>query len=380
MDLAYSTEQELFRRTITEFVEQQVTPRVAQMEKEHAIPEELYRAIADMGFYGLRYPEDIGGQGGDNILFAILLEELARGYLSVAAATMMQCLMGTEFLHRCGTDEQKERLLYPALRGEKYGAICMTEPLGGTDLGAIATTAVRQGDTYTLEGSKSWITGADRADYFTVAAKTDPQAGFKGIDLFLVEADNPGLEVGSEIPKLSAWGVHCYEVNLRDVKVPVENLFGGQEGQGFPLLRGVLNDIRVHTGALALGVARAALEDAKSYAQQRQAFGRPIVKFQAMAHKLAKMAIDIENSRLLIYQGAWRMDQGLPVNRESAMAKYVATETAIDCAEQAGRIFGALGTSLELGPQRYLRDARWFLYGGGTQTINLDIIARELQK
>lgn len=380
MDFAFSTEQELFRRTVAEFVEQRVTPRVESMEREHAIPEELYRAIADMGFYGLRYPEAIGGQGGDNVLFAIMLEELAKGYLSVAAATMMQCLMGTEFIYRCGTDDHKERLLYPALKGEKYGGICMTEPLGGTDLGAIATTAVRQGDTYVLDGSKSWITGADRADYFTVAAKTDPEAGFKGIDLFLVEAGTPGLEVGGEIPKISAWGVHCYEVNLRRVEIPVENLFGGQEGQGFPLLRGILNDIRVHTGALALGVARAALEDALAYAQKRQAFGRPIVKFQAMAHKLAQMAIDIETSRLLIYQAAWRMDQGLPVNKESAMAKFVATETSIDCAEQAGRIFGALGTSLELGPQRYLRDARWFLYGGGTQTINLDIIARELSK
>ena len=188
------------------------------------------------------------------------------------------------------------------------------------------------------------------------------------------------MEVGNEIPKLSAWATHCFEVNLRDVEIPVENLYGGKEGQGFPLLRGILNDIRVHTGALALGIARAALEEAIDYARQRQAFGRPIIKFQAMAHKLSKKGIDIESTRLLISQAAWMMDQDLNVNKEAAIAKYVATEAAIDCAEQAGRIFGALGTSLELGPQRYLRDARWFLYGGGTQTINLDIIARELQR
>ena len=380
MDFNFTPEQELFRRTVREFADRHIRPRIAEMEENKDIPRDLMEQMAEQGMFGLRYPETYGGQGGDNALFAILNEELARCYLSAAARAMMQCLMGTEFIYRCGTEEQRQRLLIPAIRGETFGTMCMTEPTSGTDLGAMQTTAVRDGDGYVINGSKSWITGANMVDFFTVAAKTDPEAGFRGIDLFLVERDTPGLEVGKRIEKLTAWSSGCYELFFKDVRVPAENLFGGEEGQGGVLLRGILNDIRVHTAALALGVTRAAYEDSLEYAKQRVAFKRPIIKFQAMKHKLAKMVVDIEAARLMITYAAWLLDQGLPCNLQAATAKYHVTEAAIDATEDATRMFGAYGMSMDMSPQRYFRDARWFLYGAGTQTINLDIIASEVSR
>ena len=380
MDFSFTPEQEIFRRTVREFADRHIRPRIPEMEEKGKIPQDIMDRIAEQGFYGLRYPEEVGGQGGDNVLFAIFVEEMSRCYVSTAARAMMQCLMGTDFLHRFGTEEQKQEFLIPALKGERYGTMCMTEPSGGTDLGAIQTTAVREGDEYVINGQKSWITGADVCDFFTVAAKTDPEAGFRGVDLFLVEKDRPGVEVGKRIDKLIATASGCYELFFRDVRIPADRLYGGEEGNGFRLLRSILNDIRVHTAAMGLGVARAAYEEAFEYAQQRVAYGRPIIKHQAIAHKLAKMEVDVQASRLLIYYAAWLMDQGKPHNVEAAVCKYHVTEGGLRIVDDATRIFGAYGASMEMNIQRYFRDMRWLLYGAGTQTMILNIITYELQK
>jgi alkylation response protein AidB-like acyl-CoA dehydrogenase len=380
MDFGFTPEQELFRRTVRDFTDRVIRPRIPEMEETKEIPRDILDEVAAQGFYGLRYPEEIGGQGGDNVLFAILVEEMARCYMSTAARAMMQCLMGTDFIHRFGTEEQKQEFLIPALKGERYGTMCMTEPSGGTDLGAIETTAMRDGDEYVINGQKTWITAADQCDFFTVAAKTDPGAGFRGVDLFLVEKDRPGVQVGSRIDKLIAVASGCYELFFRNVRVPADHLFGEEEGNGFRLLRGILNDIRVHTAAQGLGVARAAYEEAFEYAQQRVAFGRPIIKHQAIAHKLAKMEVDVAASRLLIYHAAWLMDQKLPHNVEAAVCKYHVTEGGLRIVDDATRILGAYGSSMEMDVQRYFRDMRWLLYGAGTQTVILNIIASELER
>jgi alkylation response protein AidB-like acyl-CoA dehydrogenase len=380
MDFGFTPEQEIFRRTVREFADGIIRPRIPEMEETKEIPRDILDEIAAQGFYGLRYPEEIGGQGGDNVLFAIFVEEMARCYMSTAARAMMQCLMGTDFLHRFGTEEQKREFLIPALKGERYGTMCMTEPSGGTDLGAIQTTAVRDGDEYVINGQKTWITAADQCDFFTVAAKTDPGAGFRGVDLFLVERDRPGVQVGSRIDKLIAVASGCYELFFRNVRVPADHLFGEEEGNGFRLLRGILNDIRVHTAAQGLGVARAAYEEAFEYAQQRVAFDRPIINHQAIAHKLAKMEVDVAASRLLIYHAAWLMDQKLPHNVEAAVCKYYVTEGGLRIVDDATRILGAYGSSMEMNVQRYFRDMRWLLYGAGTQTVILNIIASELAR
>lgn len=378
MDFRFTAEQELFRRTVADFVVSEVEPAIPEMEEKGEIPLPLFRRMGELGYFGLRYPEAYGGAGADMVTFCILCEELARGYMSVAAACAMQCLMGTDFIYRFGTDDHRERLLIPAIRGEKIGTIAMTEPGAGSDLGGITTTAVRDGDGYILNGTKAWITNATRADFLTVAAKTDPEAGFKGIDMFLVEKGTPGLTVGRKIEKMGVVASETSEVILRDVWVPAENLFGGQEGQGFAALRGILNDIRVMTAALSLGLARAAMEASLRYAQEREAFRRPIIKFQAIQHKLADMAVDIEASRLLTYYTAWLIDQGERCNKEAAATKLFASEAAIRAADEATRIFGAYGFAMELPAQRFFRDARFLLYGGGTSEILRNIIAREL--
>lgn len=380
MDFKLSPQHELFRRTVAEFVEKEVTPRIPEMEESGEIPRDLWRRVAALGYFGLRYPEKYGGSNADSLMFAIFLEEMARGYMSLAAATMMQCLMGTNFIYRFGTEEQRERLLVPALRGEKIGTIAMTEPGAGSDLGAITTRAVREGDSYILDGTKTWITSASRADFFTVAAKTnlDPKAGFKGIDMFLVEKGTPGLAVGKRIKKVGAVASETSELTFKEARVPVENLFGGKEGFGFGALREMLNEIRVMTGALGLGLARAARDEAFKYSQARMAFGKKIGEFQAIQHKLADMETDVGLSRLMVYYGAWLIDQKLPCSKEAAIAKLYATEAGVKAADEATRIFGAYGMAMEMAPQRLFRDGRFLLYGGGTSEILRNIIAKEM--
>ncbi|MBI3913949.1 MAG: acyl-CoA dehydrogenase family protein [Chloroflexi bacterium] len=378
MDFRLSPQHEIFRRTVAEFVEKEVSPRVAEMEARSEWDVALFKRMGELGYFGLRYPEKYGGANADAVMFAIFLEEMARGYMSLAAAAMMQCLMGTNFIHRFGTEEMRERLLVPALRGEKIGTIAMTEPGAGSDLGAITTRAVREGDSYIIDGTKTWITSATRADFFTIAAKTNPAAGFKGIDMFLVEKGTPGLSVGKKINKVGVVASETSEITLKEVRVPAENLFGGKEGSGFAALREMLNEIRVMTGALGLGLARAARDESLKYAQQRAAFGKKIGEFQAIQHKLADMETEIELSRLMVHYGAWLIDQKLPCNKEAAIAKLSATEAAAKCADEATRIFGAYGMAMEMAPQRFFRDARFLLYGGGTSELLRNIIAKEM--
>lgn len=378
MDFRLTEEQRMFQQSVADFVDREVIPVAREMDEDEKFPWKAFRKIAELGWLGVRYPEEYGGAGADNMSYNLMCEELARGSLGLAATVAMQALMGTDFVHRFGTDDQKERLLAPALRGEKIGTIAMTEPEAGSDLGGIHTTAVRDGDEYVLNGTKMWITSATVADFFTVAAKTDPDAGFRGVDLFLVEKDTSGLSVGRPIEKLGTRSSETSEVILEDVRVPAENLLGGEEGQGVSLLRGILDEIRVMTGALSVGLAQAALDAALGYAQEREAFDRPIAKFQAIQHKLAEMATELEAARTLVYRAAWLIDEGTPDTKLSAMAKLFASEMANTVVDETTRIYGSYGFAMEYDAQRYFRDARFLLYGGGTSEIVKNMIAREL--
>ena len=378
MDFRFTEEQEFFRRVVANFVDTEVLPVAAELDEQEAFPWDLFRKIAHLGWLGLRYPEDHGGSGADTMTFNLMCEELARGSLAVAATVAMQALMGTDFIYRFGTQKQKQQLLGPALRGEKIGGICMTEPGAGSDLGAIRTTAIEDGEGFLLNGTKMWVTSATVADFFTVAAKTDPEAGFRGVDLFLVETNKNGVKVGRQIKKLGTRASETSEVVLENVWVPHENLLGDEVGQGMMLLRSILDQIRVMTGALSVGLARAALNSALRYAQEREAFGRPIIKFQGIQHKLAEMATRLEAARMLVYRAAWLIDQGSPDTQISAMAKLFASEMANYVADETTRIFGAYGYAMEFDAQRYFRDARFLLYGGGTSEILKNMIARTL--
>jgi len=377
MDFHLSEEQELFRRSVAEFVDKEVVPVAAKIDKEGQFPTELFKMVGELGYFGVRYPEKYGGAGGDEVMFTILCEELARGSLSLAASVSMQCLMGTNFIYRFGTEEQKQRLLVPAIRGGKMGVISMTEPDAGSDLGNIKTVAVRDSDGYVLNGQKTWVTNAIRADFFTVAAKTDPEVGFKGIDMFLVERDRPGVSVGRDIPKMGVRGQGTAELILEDCRIPVENLFG-EEGTGVRNLQAILAQIRTMMGALSLGLARAALEAGAQYAQERVQFGRPIAKFQAISHKLADMATELEAARWLVYRSAWLIDQGKADMKAASMAKLFASEMANRLADEATRIFASYGFAMEYDVQRYFRDARLLLLGGGTSEILRTIISRQM--
>ena len=379
MDFRLTEEQEMFRQAVAEFVDREVIPVAGILDEQEEFPWEIFRKIARLGWLGIRYPEVYGGGEADNMTFNLMCEELARGSLAVAATVAMQSLMGTDFIHRFGTEEQKQRWLVPALRGEKIGSIAMTEPGAGSDLGGIRTVAVGGDDGYVLNGTKMWITSATVADFFTVAAKTDPEAGFRGVDLFLVEKERPGVSVGKQIKKLGTRASETSELILENVWVPKENLLSEEEGQGVVLLRNILDQIRVMTGALSVGLAQAALTSAIKYAQEREAFGRPIIKFQAIQHKLADMATRLEAARTLVYRATWLIDEGIPDTKISAMAKLFASEMANYVADETTRIFGAYGFAMEYDAQRYYRDARFLLYGGGTSEILKNMIARELE-
>ena len=377
MTLGLTDEHLRFRLSLRDFVDREVAPVARQLDERAEFPWDLFRRCAGNGYLGLRYPESSGGSGADFVTFCILAEELARGSLSLAAVVAMQGLMGTDFVQRFGTADHRRRLLEPALRGEKIGTIAMTEPDFGSDLGGITTRAEPDGSGWVLRGRKMWITSATVADFFTVAAKTDPDAGFKGIDFFLVEKGMPGLSVGRQIEKLGVRASETSEVILDAVVVPGENLLG-QRGTGFQNLNAILAEIRTMTGALGLGLGQAALEASLRYAGERLQFGRPIGSFQAVAHRLAEMATELEAARSLVYTAAAEISAGRRDMKLASMAKLFATETANRLADGCTRIFGSYGFAMEYDAQRYFRDARFLLYGGGTSEILRTIIAKEL--
>jgi len=377
MDFALSAEQIRFREAVRQFTAREIAPAAREMDERGEFPHEMFRRCAANGYFGLRYPESVGGMEADFLTYCLMIEELAAGSLALASIVAMQTLMGTDLVFRFGTDEHRARLIEPALRGEKIGTIAMTEPDFGSDLGGITTRAERNGEGWVISGRKMWITSATVADFFSVAAKTDADAGFKGIDFFLVEKGMPGLSVGRRIEKLGVRASETSELILDDVFVPGDHLLGAQ-GTGFRNLGAILTQIRVMTGALALGLGQAALDASIRYANERVQFGKPIATYQAVAHKIAEMGTRLEAARTLVYRAAWDIDQGRRDNTLASMTKLFATETANFIADECTRIFGSYGFAMEYDAQRYYRDARFLLYGGGTSEILRTMIARDL--
>jgi alkylation response protein AidB-like acyl-CoA dehydrogenase len=374
--LLRAEERELYRASIRDFVEREVLPAAEELDRHGEFPHRLFGRLAELGCFGLRYPASLGGQDADFQTACVLYEELAAGSLSLAAIAAMQGLMGTVFVHRFGTAEQHERYLRPALRGEKVGTFALTEPEAGSDLGGMRTRARRTGGGWHLTGSKTWITSAPVADFLTVGAKTTDEPGIKSIALFLLDAATPGYTVGRPIEKLGTRSSLTSEVHL-DCEVPADALLGG-EGQGVRNVGGTLSEIRVITAALATGLARRALQDSAAYASERQAFGRPIGEFQLIAAKLAVMATELHAARLATYDAAVRIDAGEDVTTVAAMAKYFATEVCARVVDETTRIFGSYGFAMEYPAQRYFRDARFLLSGGGTSEILQGLIGRDV--
>jgi butyryl-CoA dehydrogenase len=375
MDFDLGDEQRAVRDLFARFCDERIAPAAAAIDEAHAFPRALFGELARLGFFGMRYPEQAGGSGGDLVGFCLALEEVARGSVSLAGCATMQALMGTEFLHRLGNAEIVERLFRPALAGERIGAICMTEPDAGSDLASIATTARSVDGGYVLSGRKTWVTSAPVADFFTVFARAGEA---KKLTIFLVERDFAGVTVGRAIEKMGVWALPTSEVAFDDCFVPRSHRLSRDEGDGETHLREILAEIRIATGAIALGVARAALAEACRYAGERRQFGKPIDRFQAIQIKLADMATSIAAAAHLVHHAAWLKDAGRPHHLEAAMAKLCASETAASVCDQAARVLASYGFAMEYPVQRYLRDVRFTLIGGGTSEILKLVIAREL--
>ena len=374
-----SEEQELFRATVRQFAEHEIAPRAEEFDQHGVFPRDVFRRLGELGYFALRYPEHVGGQDADFVTTCLLYEELARASLSVAAICAMQSLMGTYFVFKYGSEEQRQRYLVPALRGEKIGTFAITEANAGSDLGGIGTMARRDGDGWLLNGGKTWITSAPVADFVTVGAKTSAERGLENLALFLVDTTLPGFSVGKPIEKLGTRSSLTSEIVLDNVRLPAEALLGN-EGEGVKNVGGILSEIRVMTGALSVGLGQAALDAAGRYANEREAFGQPIARHQAISFKLADMATQLHAARLMTYDAAWRVDRGLPVTQQASMCKLLASEAAASIADEATRIFGSYGFAMEFPAQRYFRDARFLLNGGGTSEILRMLIGREVSR
>jgi benzylmalonyl-CoA dehydrogenase len=375
MDFDLSAEQRAIRDAFARFSDERIAPRAAAIDEAHAFPRELFGELAAMGVFGMRYPEAAGGSGAGLVEFCLALEEIARGSMALAGCAAMQALMGTKFLHMLGNAEVIERLFKPALRGEKIGAICMTEPNAGSDLDSIATHARKVEGGYVLNGQKTWVTSAPVADFFTVFAKAGEA---KKLTLFLVERSFTGLAIGRAIDKMGVRALPTSELAFNDCLVPDSHRLSKEEGDGEAHLRKTLAEIRIITGAMALGTARAALAAAVAYAAERRQFGQPINRYQAIQTRLAEMATGLEAASQLVYRAAWLCDAGRAHHKEAAMAKLCASETAAGVCDHAARVFASYGYAMEYPVQRYLRDIRFTLIGGGTSEILKLVIAKEL--
>jgi alkylation response protein AidB-like acyl-CoA dehydrogenase len=376
--IAFTAEQEAFRGAVARFVDREIVPQADAIDERGEFPREPFKRIGAQGWLGLRYPERYGGADADMVTYCLFAEELARGSLSVAAAAAMQSLMGTYFVYKYGSEALRARYLTPALRGDLVATFALTEPNAGSDVAAITTRAERRGDRWVLRGTKTWVTNAPVADMLTVAAKTSGERGLKNIALFLLDRGAMrGITLGKAIDKMAVRASVTGEILLEDVEVPDEHLLGGETG-GVDKIGSILAEIRIMTAALSVGLARAAYGAALAYARERQAFGKPIGEHQAIAFKLADMLTSLHAAALMTYQAAARLDAGRPIGREAAMAKLFASETAVRITDEAARVFASYGLAMEYPVQRYFRDARFLLPGGGTSEILRVVIGREL--
>ncbi len=376
MDFALTEEQEFFKKIITDTVDRMVVPKAREIDEKDEFPWELWREFTALGYLGLRYPEEIGGMNADPVTAMIFYEQIARGSVGFAQSVIMNILMGTYFVYRFGSEEMKKRCLYPAMKGEKIGTMCFTEDQSGSDLASTRTRVVKDGNEWVINGTKMWITNGPIADMATVLATTDPSKGVKGLNFLLVEKGTPGFSPGQVLDKLGCRGTITGELVFDNVRVPEENLLGTELNKGAEYLGEILDEVRVMTAAMAMGIAQAAFDEGLEYARKRVAFGKTIGNYQLIRAKFADMATEMEASRLMIYNAAWRIKEKLNSRKEAAMTKMFATETCLKVVDEVTRIYGANAFAHEYNPQRHFRDARFLLYGGGTHEIIKDFLGR----
>ena len=364
---------------VRDFVRRDVEPVADKLDREDIVPFDLIDKMKDLGLFGITVPEEYGGLGLDYTTFASIFEELSKGFMSISGAIGTHHIL-TYMLAHYGTEEQKSRFLPDLASGKKRGGLALTEPSGGTDVANLQTTAVKDGEEYIINGTKSFITNGRYGDAFCLLARTDKNAepNHKGISAFVVEKGDPGFRVGRDLDKMGYRGLDTCELIFEDFRIPAENLIGGEEGRGFGQVMSGLETGRINIAARAVGVAQAAFNAAIRYSQQRETFGVPISQHQAIQLKLAEMATKIQAARLLTYDAAGKKDRGERVDLEAGMAKLFASEMCQEVTLDAMRIHGGYGFIKDSPVERYYRDAPLMIIGEGTNEILKVLIARQL--
>jgi alkylation response protein AidB-like acyl-CoA dehydrogenase/putative sterol carrier protein len=371
----FSEQHEMFRQQVRKFVETEIAPNADEWERVQRTPRSAWKRLGEEGLLGILFPEELGGGGADLFYALAFLEELPRSRMGgFCAAVSVQEFIATGALWKRGSRELKDRYLRPSITGDKVGAICITEPDTGSDVAAIRTAAVRDGDFWVINGAKTWITNGVHGDFYVIAAKTAPDAGAGGISLIAADASLPGIRT-NKLKKLGWHSSDTAEIQFEDLRVPVPNLIG-HENRGFYYLMETFAIERLVTAAISIGGSILALEETLAYMNSRKAFGRPIKSFQALRHRLADLSSELEAVRQLVYHTAWLVEQGEPAVRESSMSKLLSTELNKRLVDECLQFFGGYGFSEEYPMARFYRDARVSTIVAGTSEIMREIIAK----
>lgn len=378
MHFELTKEQQMIKEMVRDFAEKEIAPYASKWDEEAIFPIETFKKMGELGLFGIPFPEQYGGSGGDTISYAIAVEEIGRACggtgLSYAAAVSL----GASPIYYFGTEEQKKEWLVPMAKGEAFGSFGLTEPNAGSDAGGTQTRAILDGDEYVINGEKCWITNAGYARQVIVTAVTGKdEQGKNIISALIVPTDTPGFSINCHYDKMGVRASNTCELVLQGVRVPKENILGDPK-KGFKQFLYTLDGGRISIAALAVGIAQAAFEKALQYAKERKQFGQPIAKFQAIQFKLADMAMQLELARNMVYKAAWLKDQGKPFTKEAAYAKLFASETGFHICNQAIQIHGGYGYMKEYGVERHLRDIKLMEIGEGTSEIQRLVIARQL--
>lgn len=375
MNFLLTEEQEMIRKMVRDFAENEVAPTAAERDEEQRFDRSIFEKMAELGLTGIPWPEKYGGIGADYLSYVIAVEELSRVDASVGVTLSAHISLASWPIYKFGTEEQKEKYLRPLAEGKYIGAYALTEPGSGSDAASMKTTAQRDGDHYILNGSKIFITNGGEAEVYIVFALTDPEKKHRGCSAFIVEKGTPGFTMGKKENKLGIRSSPTLEIIFDNCRVPKENLLG-KEGEGFKIAMMTLDGGRNGIAAQAVGIAQGALDASIAYAKERKQFGKPIAAQQAIAFKIADMATKVEAARLLTYQAAWRESEGLSYGKESAMSKLFAGDTAMEVTTEAVQVFGGYGYTKDYPVERYMRDAKITQIYEGTNEIQRLVISK----
>ncbi|MFA1822431.1 acyl-CoA dehydrogenase [Virgibacillus oceani] len=375
MNMNFTEEQNMMRKMVRDFAQTEIAPEVERMESEDCFPKEVIEKMGELGLMGIPLPEEHGGSGMDFTSYITAIHELSKVSATIGVILSVHTSVGTNPIHYFGNEEQKKHYLPKLASGEFLGAFALTEPGAGSDAANTKTKAVKEGDSYILNGSKVFITNGGEADTYITFARTGE--GTKGISAFIVEKDTPGLVIGKKEKKMGLHGSNTVQLNFDQCKVPAKQLLG-EEGEGFKIAMANLNVGRIGIAAQALGIAEAALEHATAYAKEREQFGKSIAANQGISFKLADMATAVEASKLLVYQAASLVDDDLPCGKEASMAKMYASKTAVNTAIEAVQVYGGYGYTEDYPAERFFRDAKITEIYEGSNEIQHVVIAKYL--